>query len=356
MFSACSSSQHLRIAETENIDTNVISNIEENMQQADNSTEDSSEFTLKLPYNICFDTNYLKRISFGKDTLNDTTVLFKLFPAPIDENCLNFNDDYNVAYWQCSSCKPQIFIDNNYYDDSTVFYDTLPYDFNYTSIVRKIEYTDRQGIPSCLYSFTTSRSYPPCGRISSGLLSLALFKKTQDWKLQCFNPFVNYQGSFATADAPDSVIVLPVKDELFTMHGGFANGPSYYAYTPIAANLYFFESTRCSEMVKILNAFCINNGEDFGSKWSSKITVSASDTDTSFFKVVTKGVLDKKNIWGAPLEIAEINEAVFKKLPRKFNFTIVLNYSYIHGKAKLENKSLKINFRNFIGKNVEMSF
>jgi len=259
------------------------------------------ESTFQLPYDIQFNIDTLKKISFGKDSLDLLNVLFTLFPAPINEDCLNFNDDYNIAYWRCSKCKPQIFPKTNYYEEDFMENDTLPYDFNYTVITRHIYYVDKKGVASCLVSFSTSDDFPPCGRLSDGLLSLALLKKETEWKLVAFNPFADYQGQFSTADPASSVIILPKKDELFVVEGGFANGVPYEDYTPIGGNLYLYESQSCTQILKILNTYCYNNGIDWGSKWDTDITVSDTQSDTAIITITTLGTIDKEKVWYVPL-------------------------------------------------------
>ncbi len=326
---------------------------ESQYQTATEFAVDTTPYT--KPYPIRFTIDSLKQLSFGTDTLDAASILFRLYPAPFDSNSLDYVGDLNVAYWNCPTCLPHIFIEPNYYDDSSVYLDTLPYPTNFTTQLNKIAYTDENGIPSCLVSFTTSSDYPPCGRFSSGLLSLALFKKLHDWKLVAFNPFVDFQGSFSSAHSPDTVLVLPAKDELFVLRGGIANGAPYEDYTPVEGNTYFYESNNCNEVAVILNTDCFNNGPDIGSNWGTVISMSQLSSDASEIKLTTVGLIDKKNLWGAPVQFAQTNtfdnkelldSNDYKKLPRKFHFEITQTFTYSNGIMSFDTNKLVITYGN----------
>ena len=92
---------------------------QEDKEYISNILEMYDEITFQLPYDIQFNLDSLKKLSFGKDSLDLANVLFTLFPAPINEDCLDFiEDDYEVAYWRCSKCEPHIFPMTNYYNDT----------------------------------------------------------------------------------------------------------------------------------------------------------------------------------------------------------------------------------------------
>jgi len=210
-----------------------------------------------------------------------------------------------------------------------------------------IYYIDKNEVMSCIISFSTSSHYPPCGRFSDGLLSLALLKKETHWKLIAFNTFADYQGHFSTADPVSSVIVLPKKDELFVVECGFANGVPIEDYTPIGGNLYLYESLSCTQILKILNSFCFNNGfANLGSKWDTKITISDTQSDTSIIKITTQGIIDKENVWYVPLELSEMemDSTVYDNFPKIFNFEIIHYYAYCNGKIALTDKILRYNY------------
>ena len=310
---------------------------------------DEMYFHFQYPYDIQFNIDSLKGLSFGTDTLDLANVLFTLFPAQWNENCLNYDDNEpNVAYWVCSSCEPHIFPITNYYGDDFAENDTLPYDnWNFTYITHKINYIDKQGIESCLISFSTADDYPPSGRLTDGLLSLALFKKETEWKLIAFNPFADYQGSFKTADPASKVIILPQKDELFVVWGGFANGICVggNGYCPHRENLYLYESLTATRTVEILAAYVKNAWGDFGSKWDTEITVLESQSDTSILQITTQGIIDKEYLWYVPLELAEMDDNVYDSLPDIFNFEIVRYYAYLNGKMSLTDKKLRYNYK-----------
>ncbi|MEI6823381.1 MAG: hypothetical protein WCL51_15730 [Bacteroidota bacterium] len=317
--------------------------------------ESGDTFQMRYPYDISFNIDSLKKLSYGVDTFDAVKAMFKLFPAPIDSNCLNYNEDNEVAYWICSKCPPKVYADNNDVYD-TVSTDTIPYNFNFTSIVGNLKYKDKNGDSSCLLSFSTSREYPPCGRYTSGLLSMALFKKTNCWRLVSFNPFVEFEGSFAMAQAPESVVVLPNKDEFFVMHGGYANGPPYDDYTPISGSLYFYESNKCTMIIKILQAYKFNNGYDFGSKWHSDFKITETKHDTININVSTEGFIDKKNVWGYPQPLVDLDSNTFYKLPRKFNFHIIYNYNYVDNKVYPDKAILTVSYKTFFGKAITKTY
>jgi hypothetical protein len=346
---ACSSHRPANIDNKKPVDTTASLATENFLPNEDMSRIYPDEFP--VPTDIHFNIDSLKGLNFGNDTIDCSSILFQLFPGRIDNKYLNFVEKYGVAYWKCTSCPLNVLSADNYYDDNPMF-DTLPFSNNYTFIVNKIEYRDFQGIESCLIAFSTSRSYPPMGRGEEGLLSLALFKKRAQWELVTFNPFVDFQGNFSTAQPPDSVIILPGKCELFIMRGGTACSPATWDYTPVSGNLYFYDSKTCSEILKVNETFCFNNGRDFGSKWNSQILVSDTNFDITIIKIIINGIIDKKNIWSRPDYINQIEKSRYKMLPREFNFEIIYNYLFFDRVAKLKNKEMTLIYRNKLG-NIE---
>ena len=57
--------------------------------------EPDDTFQMRYPYDISFNIDSLKKLSYGVDTFDAVKAMFKLFPAPIDSNCLNPHCNYS---------------------------------------------------------------------------------------------------------------------------------------------------------------------------------------------------------------------------------------------------------------------
>ena len=281
--------------------------------------------------NIDFNISKLKEINFGIDSLSDSLVLHSIFSSYETSESYLFDDDEFVAVWKSTKTKPQIFIDYNafYEEGEPLPQDTLPYKIkNFTQITKKQYFKNALNTEFCLVSFTTSNDYPAGnGRYSSGLLSLALFKKDKFWKLENFNLLVNYQGVFSKASTFDTIV-----GNYIIINGGKANPDIWQIvdseYVPRYSNLYFIDLSTLKEILKIPCANCASIYKTKGSSWSTTFFVQNNGN----IKLFSKGKIDKKNFWGCELlniAIENIDSSDYwKKLPRKFEFELENEYSH----------------------------
>lgn len=292
---------------------------------------DSSNFSLSdLAENKSFNLQDLKQINFGTDSLSDSLVIYSIFGSEENSNQLADTENEFVSAWKCTSCETHIFDEPNEYNENEGYTkDTLPYPQNFTKITQKQYFKDANNNNVCLVSFSTSSDYPPCGRFSSGLLSLALFHKTdKHWKLLNLNLFVNYQGSFSTAHTFNKI-----DKNWIIIKGGIATGPPFEDYSPVYSNYYFIDLKTLTQKIYLEDIDCWNNGKISGTEWTSNYSI-----ENEQIKFIIEGKIDKKNFWGLS-HLNKIPKSNFEKLPRKFKFKIVkiFNLSTNQFVDKLEN-------------------
>lgn len=277
----------------------------------------AQESGMKKPKVVSFDLEKLKQLDFGSGALDPDKLLFRFFPAPMDEDDPELVEWRTAAYWTCPTCTKQVY--RTYGDEPEE--ETLPYDRNYTVANGVYEYQLESGVSRAVVCFSTSHVNDGTGRFSRGLLSVALFEKQQDhWKLIHFNPFVNFQGSFTMASAVDGVYLSKHKKIYFLIHGGQANGVSTEDYWPLYQGLYVLDPETLKEIVHLPSASCQENGEALGTVWESElIDIQSSKTETVFF-VNSKGLIVKDYIWEFPAAFEYVREADFALLPARFRF------------------------------------
>lgn len=304
------------------------------------SNEKEDTITPPEVADIIFSLPKLKQINFGNDSLSDSLVLYSLYANY--ESSIPFVDDEDVfvSSWNCKTCNKQYLENKNETQASEYTIDTLPYFHNFSYITQKHYFKDTLGDEFCLISFSTSEGYPPCGRYSSGLLSLALFKKDNYWKLENFNPFVNYQGKFNRASTFDTII-----DNWIIINGGVANPDIWQVvdskYVPYYTNLYFIDLKTLTEKLLIEDFNCFSTYKTKGSSWDGKYKINPSNIE-----ILIDGEIDKKNFWGNNLltEQLKLNKNKFgKKLGRKFRFEIRKTYKNQKNMMKLENNLIELN-------------
>lgn len=292
----------------------------------------SDTFQIPEPTTISFELERLRKLDFGKDSLNNRLVLEQLFTSPIGPDEWNYNDFHEMAYWKCTSCaKEKILDENNSSSDEPIFVE-LPYDYNYTELIGQLDFNGKNGRAYRLLSFSTAMEYEHTGRFVPGMLSLALLEEQASWKINQFRLVVNYQGSFQRASGIDSLFFLSNGTPYFVGSGGVANGVSGEDYWPVYENLYVYNGQTLNEALVIGSAKCwINGDEDLGSKWSSQMIENRVVNGQEQLTFLTIGRLDKSRMWGLPYGLTE---AVYNELPKVCQFEITNTFSLVNGEWK----------------------
>ncbi|WP_300662513.1 DNA recombination protein RmuC, partial [Fluviicola sp.] len=277
----------------------------------------AQESGMKKPKAISFDLEKMKQLDFGSGALDPDKILFKLFPAPMDEDDPETVEWRSAAFWSCRGCEKRVF---KVLDDEPEE-ETIPYERNYTVACGAYEFKTEDGISRAIISFSTSDHNDGTGRFARGVLSVALFEKQNNqWKLINFNPFVNLQGSFTLASGVDGVFASKHKKVYFLIHGGQANGVSTEEYWPLYQGLYVIDPETLQEVFHLPSATCQENGEALGTVWESElIDIQSGKTETVFF-VNSKGLIVKEHVWELPAAFNFVSEADFKLLPERFQF------------------------------------
>lgn len=296
-----------------------------------------------LPINISFDLNQLKASDFGTDSLDGEQLLFRLFPAPMNEDDPELSEWKTAAYWSCSSCLKKEFV--VFEDEEGVEKEILPFDGNYTTCTTILYYQSEKGSLRAIASFSTSQLNDGTGRFTRGLLSLANFEKQDGrWRLLHFNPFVNFQGSFTLASAVDQVLINKMGKTYFLIHGGEANGVSPEDYWPLYQGLYVIEGESLSEIIHISGASCRENNDAVGSVWETEITDIAPNSMGTVIKTKTSGLIVKAYNWYLPDVLQFISTADFENLPARFNFTATQKHTSTPTGLNSEKPSVSIQY------------
>lgn len=298
------------------------------------------------PVNISFDLEQLKKLDFGRDSLNADQVLFQLFPAPMSEDDPELSEWKTSAYWSCSSCLKRVMATFEDDEESEV----LPFDGNYTSCTNILYYQSEKGSLRAIVSFSTSQMNDGTGRFTRGLLSLANFEKQNgSWRLIHFNPFVNFQGSFTLASPVDEVMISKTGKTYFLIHGGEANGVSPEDYWPLYQGLYVISGEQLVEDLHIPAASCKENNDPVGSVWNTEITDIGEGLLGTVIKIKTGGLIVKEYSWGLPESLYYISASDFELLPGKFNFTATQEFIRNSSSLKIEKPVVTIHYTDSKG-------
>lgn len=304
----------------------------------------SQEDGPRFPIDISFDPDKLKQLDFGTDSLNADTILFKLFPAPMDEDDPELSEWKTSAYWKCSSCTQHEFV--SYEDGEVLEKEILPYDGNYTWCTGILYYQSGKGTLRAIVSFSTSQMNDGTGRFTRGLLSLAHFEKQNGkWELLNFNPFVNFQGSFTLASPIDQAMIGENGKTYFLIHGGEANGVSAEEYWPLYQGLYILDGETLKELFHHNGASCEENGgEPLGSIWKTGVKKITAVSEGVQFTLQTTGLFVKEYDWFRPIMLQSISKEDFDELPSRFEFEAVQLVTKPEKGLKVEKPSVSITY------------
>lgn len=271
------------------------------------------------------------KISSDQDLVDDA--LMVLFPAPMDEGGLGYEDWKTPAYWSCTTCPKQQFLDYNNSDDSSVPLIHFPFEINYTISVGELAFTYNKHNYK-LACFSTAESNDGTGRFVSGVLGLALIEQKKGVNIiRDFNPAVNFQGSFTNVDPPTQVFKTAT-GFYFIGKGGLANGVSVEDYWPIFSDLFVY-SQELKQVLRVHHAFCDLNCEQ-GSNWKTEL--KSIETAKSGIEICTEttGVLLKDGYWEAPeiLDSIQIDKRIIEA--EMLRFKINTNYVVTNEGAIIE--------------------
>lgn len=263
------------------------------------------------PIDIAFElkNNLTWKTSLDSNLLDKA--LFILYPAPMDESGLGYEDWRNPAYWTCKTCTKKFFFDFNNSDDSLVPTISFPFEINYTVSAGELDFVHNKRSYKLL-CFSTAESNDGTGRFVSGVLGMALVERGKNGdKLIAFNPAVNYQGAFQNVDPP-SRVVHSNQEVFFIGKGGVANGVSVEDYWPIYSDLFVYNQ-QLNQILRIRHAYCDLNCEK-GSNWQTELVSILQEKNNTIVQTQTKGVLLKDAFWDAPqiLNKVQINKRVIE--------------------------------------------
>lgn len=300
------------------------------------------------PIDISFDLEKLKQLDFGSDSLNADKILFRLFPAPMNEDDPELSDWKTSAYWKCSTCwRGELYTfekDESYEEDEK---ELIPFERNYTSCTSILYYRTKDSIEKAVASFSTSEMNDGTGRFTRGVLSIAHFEKQNgSWKLTNFNPIVNLQGSFTLASPVDAVFYDTNGKSFFVIHGGEANGVSAEDYWPLYQGLFLIDGESLSEVLHLKGASCLENGEAVGSVWDTEITKIEPSIFGSNVETKTTGLIVKEYNWYLPKALQFISKSDFESLPSRFNFKANQTFYYTVTGRRFEKPTVSIQYTN----------
>lgn len=246
-------------------------------------------------------------------SMHPDSVLFALYPAPLPDSSMDYNDMKTVAYWNCPTCAVDSLQDWNNADGAYIPTIAFPFSQNFTEVVGELTYADNQGKTNRLYAFSTAEYNDGTGRFTGGVLALANFRQHgNQWDMTRYNPSVNYQGKFTRSDGPDTAIIFKNKT-YFIGVGGLANGVSVEEYWPLFSDVFIYDES-LNQVIRLNFYECALNCEK-GTNYATEITSIDYFKGTYCVETLTKGELLAGYYWGGP---RGINEAMIEELLKNY--------------------------------------